>query len=127
MEFYRYIYYKIYKAFEPMGCWPKFRALAFLLVLEILFLGSILNYFSIVTGIFFNLPENDLWAFLIILGIASFNSWTIDEVGQKKLIKKFDKLPRKKNFRGTLIVWGGILLVMFFFYHSMFLYDRLRP
>ena len=110
-----------------MGCWPKFRALAFLLILEILFLGSILNYFSIVTGIFFNLPENDLWAFLVILGIASFNSWAIDQVGQKKLIQKFDKLPRKKNFRGTLIVWGGILLVMFFFYHSMFLYDRLRP
>lgn len=115
---YYYLFYKIYKAFrfiEPSSQdikVTKVKAATFLSALEVLTMLSIVCYKS------FIFQEHDKWEFfsfkmlapLIIVFIldrfvlSKNDNWM-------RCIEKFDKWPKEKNKKGTLIVIGVIVLI----------------
>ena len=68
------------------------------------------------------------YGIFIILGILSIIDRSIlHSKGQwKAVIEKYDAWPAKKNFRGTLIVWGAIFLVIANFLLAIHLNDQVR-
>lgn len=120
---YDYLFYKLYKLFEQEQFhWMReWRVYGIILILEIFFLFSILLYYEILFNNDFNLERN-LW-FLIIVVIAIINFIYFHSKDQwKKMIKEFDKWSKKKNQKGTIIVYSIILFIIFNLIFSFYLY-----
>ena len=119
---YYYLFYKLYKHSQSSVFPNDFAASIFLGVLGIWFSISILNYYNVF------IDRNVIFSKNVYIGIATFflivsyitidynNSW-------KKYIQEFDKLPKEKNRKGSIIVWSIIGLIIFntiFSYYLLF-------
>ena len=125
-EMYEYLYYKIYKAMdhEIFPWWAETRTSAFLLFLEVVFFFSVIFYLKLIYPSW-NPPEGYMWA-LIPFGVLfvidyftfhSHNQWKI-------IIHKYDEWPNKKNFKGTIIVWLLIGLIIINFAFAIYMTEK---
>ena len=121
MSFYKYIYYKIYRSMERMGVWPEVRAYFLLLMLNAALILLVINYYTIVTGKRISLPDGNTWIYILSLFLAFLNYVLILHNEKWRLIiYEFNKLPKKKNKIGTLVVWCVILIITFTLFSSFF-------
>lgn len=128
---YYYLFYKIYKSIiytsEKVGgeFWSDFKAGIALLALELLFLGSFLNYYSIIINERLNIKITDLIILipLIILFIINYLSFIHTEIW-KEYNEEFDKLSEQENRRGTIIVWIIVIIIYINYFFSAFLLQK---
>ena len=124
-EIYDYVYYKIYKVMdnEVFHWGASWRASAVLLGLFVILLISLDLYYELITGNYL-FPTG--YEILVSAGILYIVDYFIlySKKQWKAVIEKYDAWPTKKNFRGTLIVWGAIILVIANFLLAIHLYDK---
>jgi hypothetical protein len=120
---YYYLFYKLYKSFEaaPSKWLSEWKASFCMDALIIFILLTIGGYYSIITKkemITTDNPEIVIWvlglsvAFINYLFFNHRNKW-------KLIIEEFDRLPKKKNRIGTLLVW---LIIFLIFANLIFMY-----
>lgn len=127
MRFYYYIFYKLYKFTENLGLYPTIRAFCLIIMLDFAFLGSLLNYYTILTRDFINLPSNKAWTYLIVVLVVVINYLLLLKGGRKnEIIKRFDKIPQNKNLIGGIIVFFCILFLVILFIISLFKLNSVR-
>ena len=128
MKFYYYVFYKLYKFWEYVSIpkfWSDFKATVSMGVLEIWILSSILFYYSYITDTKLKLDENK--PLIIIFGILIFglNYFSFIHTNKwKEYNAEFDKLPRRKNIIGGIIVWIIIILIIVNVFSSGFLMQK---
>lgn len=121
MKAYYYLFYQLYKFWEtaPAKFWSDFKAGISIGALGVWTLFSILNYYSIITNkkleIAFTSPI--IMVPLILIFLINYflfihtNKW-------KEYNAKFDRLPKKKNITGGIIVWIIIIIIIANFFVS---------
>jgi hypothetical protein len=128
---YYYFFYKIYKSIiytsELVGgeFWSDFKAGIALLALELWFLGSIVNYYSIISNIKFSIGNiySILIVPLILLSILNYFAFIHTDVW-KEYNEKFDRLPKEKNKKGSIIVWMIAIFITINFLVSAYLLQK---
>ncbi|MCS4300661.1 hypothetical protein [Chryseobacterium sp. BIGb0232] len=128
---YYYFFYKLYKIMlwtsSPFeNFFSKFRASLALIALELWIIFTIRNYYHIVSN---NNPKlsSNLPLYVIAILIIASNYISIDYYNNiwEKYKDEFDKLPKKKNIVGGIIVWGIILFITVNFFVSIhYLYQK---
>lgn len=127
MKLYYFIYYKLYQLMEDWGFWPEARAFSLLIMLNIVFLGSLLNYFTIFTGIFISLPENKIWLYVLVIFVVLVNYLLLLRGNKRQvIIKMFDKISTKKDIIGTVSVFLGIILLVIAYISSFSTLNSIR-
>ena len=124
---YYYIFYKIYKSIiytsEMVGgeFWTDFKTGIALLALELLFLGSFLNYYSIIINerLDISITSPIILIPLIILFVINYFSFIHTDIW-KEYNKQFDKLPEEKNRKGTIVVWIIAIFILINFFGSAY-------
>ncbi len=124
---YQYFYYKIYKSIEytseSQGAfWSEWKASLVLMAIEIFFLSSFTNYYNVLyntdTGI---LPNS--WWLIIVIFLTFIDFVFFHRKDQwKEIVFEFDKLPKRKNNKGSWLVFGIILFIIINFILSFYLY-----
>ena len=124
-EIYEYVYYKFYKSMIFTTDWgADWRASGVFLGFEAILFYSLVMYYWLINRNGHYFPGYEL---VLIPGAILF---TIDHFllhsrqQWRVVIEKYDAWPTKKNFRGTLIVWGAIILVIANFLLAIHLYDK---
>lgn len=112
---YYYLFYKFYKVAMTgtIKSLSSFYAGIGIIALEIWFLLSLYNYYSI----FFNryatlelISFKVIFSFVLILAINYFAFSYTDK--WKDYVAEFDQWPRKRNIIGGIITWGIILFII---------------
>ena len=133
MKAYQYLFYKLYRFYETSTYsrwWSEWKAYVSMLAL------SIWLYQAIETSwyYFFNIPmkssDTDTYTSIIIFGsIIAVTNWFIFEYQDKwkHIVEEFDKLPKKQNRIGGVIVWMIIILIIVFYWvYSIPLLGKLK-
>ncbi|MEZ5045778.1 MAG: hypothetical protein R2831_02185 [Chitinophagaceae bacterium] len=115
---YYYFYYKIYKAwsrnYNPLLS-NNFKADVSLMAIKIWLLGTIDNYLAFILNkdtkdiTFFN--PKIIIALILVIG-STFYFFTFSNKW-KPYFDEFEKLPKRKNLIGGIIVWSIVVFVLF--------------
>jgi len=127
-EMYKYVYYKVYKSMCLATDWgADWRASGVLLIIGSLFPYSFFLYYRVFVPNSSPIERFELYLLpgvvLYIIDYFIFHS----KEQWKSIIEKYEAWPRKKNFRGTFIVWGCLSLVIINFAISMYLFEKIVP
>jgi len=127
MKAYYYLFYKLYKFWELISFpkfWSDFKANISICALEIWLILSLINYYNIFIDRSYSLDKTIF--FLIVGVIMVINILTFVYLDKwKDYNKEFDKLPRKKNIKGGIIVWFIILLIIANLIYSFYLMSQI--
>jgi hypothetical protein len=127
MNFYQYIFYQLYKLTEDWGFWPEGRVFSFMIILDVALLGSLVNFYTILTNEFVHLPSNQIYMFIMVSIIVIINYCLLLKGNKKEeIISVFDKMPLKKNIIGGIIVFVGVILLIVIFITSLFYVTKIR-
>ncbi len=117
LRVYEYFFYKIFKSIEYTSSpnfWSQWRAIAFIIILEIWAVSAIDICYHYYGRVPMNSSNNLLEAYQVvsIILFVGFN-WFVFEYKSKwkEIIIRFDKLSKKKNLFGGIVVWTIILLL----------------
>lgn len=124
-EIYEYVYYKFYKSMAATTSWGiDWRASGFLLGFEIIFFFSFVFIYRMINP--YNLSPISYELGFIPLGILyAIDHFTFHSKDQwKSIVEKYDAWPRKKNFRGTLIVWSVVILLLAYSFWVFYIYSE---
>lgn len=114
LKAYHYLYYQLYRWYEkgPSIWMSDWKAELSLDVLGIFVAISIIIYYTIFLDRFFEISDGlFIICFLIIIAIPNF--FIFHYRGQwEGIISEFDKLPKRKNSVGGLIVFGVVILII---------------
>jgi hypothetical protein len=114
-KMYHYFYYKLYKFSEaaPSRWMSDWKAELVLDVLILLVIFPLVFYYTLYTGDVINLKNEKLIAALYFILIGGSNFLIFHSKDQwKSIVIEFDKLPKKKNRLGGIIVGGIILFII---------------
>ena len=107
---------------KNMGLWAETRAYFLLTMFNGALILIIINYYTIITKKRILLPDGNMWIYILALSLAFLNYFLILHNGKwKKNIEIFDKLPKRKNQVGSVIVWSILLGTAFALFFSFFL------
>ncbi|WP_288448289.1 hypothetical protein [uncultured Chryseobacterium sp.] len=129
---YYYFFYKLYKIMlwtsSPFeNFFSKFRASLALITLELWIIFTIQNCYEILnnTG---SKSNSNLFIYIMGLAIIILNYILLDyyESVWKKYKEEFDKLPKRKNIIGGIIVWIIILFITGSFFLSTFYLHKIN-
>ncbi|UCA59358.1 hypothetical protein KB553_20415 [Chryseobacterium rhizoplanae] len=128
---YYYFFYKIYKSIvytsQLVGgeFWSDFKAGIAVAALEIWFLGSLLNYYSLIKNVKLNFTLKDpiILIPLVLLFLLNYFAFIHNEEW-KEYNKKFDMLSQKTNKKGTVIVCIIVGFVIINFLGSSYLLQK---
>ncbi|WP_284462187.1 hypothetical protein [Chryseobacterium sp.] len=128
---YYYFFYKIYKSIEYTSTLvggnflTDFKTGLVILTLELWFLGSFLNYYSIIYDIKLNITAKSpiLLIPLFLICILNYFSFIHTDIW-KKYNNEFDNLPISKNKKGSFIVWSIVIFIVLNFFISAYLLQR---
>lgn len=122
---YYYLYYKLYKFWDYVSfpkLWSGFKAVITLIALEIWTALSALIYYNIFIDRAYNFEKQHF--ILIGLSIAALNFFVFNnEKNKTKYFEKFEKLPKRKNNIGTLIV---LMLITILLINLVFSINQLK-
>lgn len=127
MNFYHYIYYKLYKISGVYftDSLKKESAFLFILILELITILSFVNYYIFWTKHIIDFDVTELFVLSVILSLINYyvffsrNQWKI-------IVEEYDKLQKNKNRILTLSVWCFILALfinLVFSYYVLSLID----
>lgn len=128
---YYYFFYKIYKSIIYTSnlfggeFWSDFKAGIAVGALEIWFLASILNYYSIINNIKLNISLTNPIILIPLILLFVLNYFTFIHTDVWKIYnKEFDGLSKEKNKRGSIIVWTIIAFIIINFLVSVYLLQK---
>lgn len=132
LKAYQYLFYKLYKFYESSmysKWWSEWKAYVTMLALSIWLYSAI----EISYHYFFNIPmkssdTNTYSTMIIFSSIITAINWFLFEYQDKwkNIIEKFDKLSKRKNKIGGIIVWIIIIsIIVFYWFYSIPLLGRL--
>ena len=125
---YDYCFYKLYKSFEaaPSQWLSDWKASFSLIVVEIWVSLSVLNFVTVflpkirITDRFLVIAS-----LILVVCLAVIKYFTFEHQDRwKTIVKEFDKIPKRKNRIGTVVVWGAIFLVLTNMILSFYLLSR---
>ena len=125
-KMYDYLFYKLYKLFEEEQFhWMReWRVFAILCILDWMLYFSLFLYYSISIDNSLSTQFESLrildYIIIIIAGLNYFHFFYKDQ--WKKVVKEFEKYPRRNNKIGTFIVYSVIILIILNLIISIFLY-----
>lgn len=126
---YYYLFYKFYKFSEaaPSRWLSDWKAGVVIIALELFLIASILNYYVFFIDRSISLNRLNDWHLIIcVLVISMLNYFAfIHTNAWKNYANEFDMLPKKVNKRGSWIVFGVVIFVIFNFIFSFCLYYRI--
>lgn len=114
---YPYLYYKLYRFYQTStysGWWSDWKALTTIVAMEIWTLFSSAFYYQAVT----RKSANDLTWFKMSIWISSailiIWNWYLFEYKDKwkNIVADFDKLPKKQNKIGSIIILAVVLILI---------------
>lgn len=127
---YEYLFYKLFRLIEFTSYpkfWSEWKAIAMLIIIEILFLYSLAIFFHYITGINIISPNIDLPAILIIFSLVWIKYYYFENNDRwKEIVKEFDKLPVKENKRGSIVVSIIIMVLVFNLFFAISLLPKLN-
>lgn len=112
---YQYIFYKLYKFYKkaPTEWWSDWKASLTLDVLLFFVILSLYIYYQVMINPYAKLASSNIYCIVIAIIISVFNYFIFESNDQWKLIvRRFDKLPAKKNKIGSWLVSGFVALVI---------------
>jgi len=131
---YYYFFYKTYKSIEYTSeqfggaFWTDFKAGLAIIALEIWFILSLLNYYTIFTKVWFSLSLKKPIIFIPLLFIITINYLAFVHTDKwKEYNKEFNNLPKKINRKGGWIVFGissFIVINMIFSFYLLYRMNR---
>lgn len=128
---YYYLYYTIYKAwsknYNPLLS-NNFRADISLMAIQIWFLGVLDTYLSIIlnqdaTDISIISPKVII-ALILVIGSTLYFFTFSDK--WKPYFEEFEKLPKRKNLIGGIVVWGIVIFIFINVFISVELAKKLK-
>lgn len=129
-QIYSYLFYKLYKFWERVSVpkfWSDWKSGISMLALEIWLLVSVMVYYKVFTkrDLINNALRHPLTfiilAILIMIKLMMFehqDRW-------KKYVIEFDKWPKRKNRKGTIVVWSVIILIVANLIFSYYLMSKI--
>lgn len=123
---YYYFYYQLYKFTNPTSIFPRqFRATLYLGTLLIFIGASGLYFYGTFIQPGFQIGDGK-WSVILYIGIVCLPNFFMFEYKDqwKDIVSEFDKLPKKTNQIGRLIVWSIIILIIANFIFSIYLMDQ---
>lgn len=127
MKVYYYLFYQLYKFWEFISFpkfWSDFKAAVSIVALEVWTIISLFVYYKVFVNRFYSFNESLfflLCGIVIIINIIIFvylDKW-------KEYNEEFDKLSKKKNIIGGVIVWTIILLIIANLIYSFYLMSQI--
>jgi hypothetical protein len=125
---YYYLFYKLYKFSEasPSRWLSDWKAELSIDVLIFFCLFSFFIYYKIFCNRYIHLSESnwDVWVPAIVIGL--FNYFIFHHHNQwKRIVKEFDRLPKRKNIIGGWIVFGVVLLIIANLVYAFYLMSQI--
>jgi uncharacterized protein YjeT (DUF2065 family) len=114
-KMYHYFYYKLYKFSEaaPSRWLSDWKAELVLDVLILLITFPLVVYYTLYTGNIINFKNEKLIAALYFILVGGSNFLIFHSKNQwKSIVTEFDKLPKKKNRLGGIVVGAVILFII---------------
>lgn len=126
-KMYNYLYYKLYKLADSsiFAFWSEWKAYILISLLDLILILSTFIYYNIFINRYINIDSNiPVYA---LVGIVGFINYMIfySRDQWKKIVKDFDKLPKKKNIIGGVIVYTFIILVFANLVFSFYLMSQI--
>uniref|UniRef100_UPI0039A64160 hypothetical protein n=1 Tax=Ornithobacterium rhinotracheale TaxID=28251 RepID=UPI0039A64160 len=121
MKVYYYLFYKLYKFWEtaPARFWSDSKAWVSINALEIWILFSIFNYYSIIRNEKIDIEFTNPIIILPLIFIFALNYLLFVHSDKWKVYNaEFDKLPKKKNIIGGIIIWTIVIFIIANFFIS---------
>lgn len=133
LKAYQYFFYTLYKFYESSPYskwWSEWKAYLSIAILSIwLYSGLETSAYYIFDIAMKQLtPIIDI-SYLFIFTIISFINWYLFEYKNKwkKIVLKFDLLPKKNNRVRMVLVWIGIIgIIVFYFLYSIPLLGKIK-
>ena len=125
---YYYLFYKFYKFWEYVSIpsfWSDWKAGISLMVIEIWMAITIINYYSIFVNRYFHLQKGQAIAIGLFFALVNFLIFERNK-NWKLYIDDFDKLPKRKNYVGSWMVFFLIIFILsnlIFSFYLMFQID----
>lgn len=123
---YYYFYYKLYKSTNSNSIFSReFRAGLYLIVLFIVLGLSGLYIYGTFINEGFEIGNEKLCVILYVSAICIPNYFIFIYKDQwKDIVNEFDKLPKRTNQIGSLIIWSIVALIIASFIFSIYLMDQ---
>lgn len=126
-KIYYYLYYKLYKLVDSVffAFWSEWKAYGLISLLDLLVILSALVYYKVFINRYIHIDSNV--PVYMVGGIVYFINYMIfcSRDQWKKIIKEFDKLPKKKNIIGGIIVYTFIVLIFANLVFSFYLMSQI--
>lgn len=126
---YYYLFYTLYKFWENISYprfWSDIKASVSILALQIWLLISLFVYYNIFIDRFFNLNDYLSLFFILVLILLIIDYYTFNNKNKWMIIlDEFDKLPKKKNIIGSVVVGVFILLIILNLIYSFYLMSQI--
>lgn len=125
---YNYLYYKLYKLADSGAFifWSEWKAFLLINILIFFIFFALSNYYSVFI-VKYNIKNNIDIIIYITYGLICLFNFIIFHLHDnwKTIIKDFDKLPKKKNIIGGVIVYTFIILVFANLVFSFYLMSQI--
>ncbi|MGU3376136.1 hypothetical protein [Chryseobacterium sp. M5A1_1a] len=128
---YYYVFYKLYRSIiytsEKVGgeFLTDFKTVIVIGTLELWFLGSFLNYYSIIYDIKLNVTAKSPILLIPLFLICILNYFSFFHTDIWKIYNnEFDNLPISKNKKGGFIVWSIVIFIVLNFFISAYLLQK---
>ena len=133
LKAYQYFFYKTYKSIKSNSIpnlWSQWRAIAFMIILEIFLINSIVVYFHYFTGIEKDVTGGGIQpsSLIMLFLLAGFNYYTFDHKNKwKNIVKKYDSLPKRKvDIGGILVALITLAIIASYFFCIIYVMGQLN-
>lgn len=119
---YYYLFYKLYKHYErgPSVWMSDWKASFSLDVLFYSIIFSAIFYYKILFNRNLHISENNIYAIILVIMVGGSNYFIFHHKDQwKHYVHEFDKWPKDKNRKASLIAWSAIILIIANFIFSI--------
>ena len=128
LKAYQYLFYKLYKHYESSKYsrwWSDGKALASIIILEIMTIFSFTFYFQLFTGKSVNEFKHFNFILWLFVAAVSFINWYLFQYHNKwkNIVKKFDGV-RRQNRLSDIAVWVVIFGMIFNLFFSIYMLNQ---
>ena len=133
LKAYQYLFYKLYRFYETSmysKWWSEWKAYVSMLALSIWFYLALETSYYYYFDIPVSYSDTDTYLSILVFGsIIAVINWLLFEHQDKwkNIVSEFDKLPKKNNRIGGVVVWAIIIsIIVFYWFYSISLLSKLN-
>lgn len=126
---YYYLFYKFYKFWEYVSTpsfWSDWKAGISLMALEIWLIISVFVYYKVFVNPYIHLSESNIEAYILAFTLAGAKYIIFHHHDRwKRIVKSFDKLPKRENTIGSWVVFLLTILIIANLVYSFYLMSQI--